>query len=168
MFVTQGKHQLEGLKKPIEKVETLHKKIDLLPTSKTVNVVINETTRQRTEVYGTATVSGRSGLVRSVTEDGTMTIDSGLYNLTALNTGFNPSDEVARYAQNERTQSGVQTISTKGIEEKLDKLLKSFENFESLQIFLDKYTLIGELAPGLSRRISERSENALIMDDVIS
>lgn len=148
---SSGKVSADGLKKPIEKVETLHKKIDLLPSKKTVSVTVNETTNKRTKVYASENVA-RSYVLRDAI--GAQDFE-GLYNLTAFNTGFNPSDEIAKYENNEKVTNNTQAISTKNLEEKLDKLLKYIKEFGSLKVFLDKYTLVGELAPEMSKELAK-------------
>lgn len=148
---SSGKVSADGLKKPIEKVETLHKKIDLLPSKKTVSVTVNETTNKRTKVYASENVA-RSYALRDAI--GTHDFE-GLYNLTAFNTGFNPSDEIAKYENNEKVTNNTQAISTKNLEGKLDKLLKYIKEFGSMKVFLDKYTLVGELAPEMSKEIAK-------------
>lgn len=148
---SSGKVSADGLKKPIEKVETLHKKIDLLPSKKTVSVTVNETTNKRTKVYASENVA-RSYALRDAI--GTHDFE-GLYNLTAFNTGFNPSDEIARYESNDKATNNTQTLSTKNLEDKIDELIKYFKEFGSMKVFLDKYTLVGELAPEMSKELAK-------------
>lgn len=148
---SSGKISADGLKKPIEKVETLHKKIDLLPSKKTVSVTVNETTNKRTKVYATENVA-RSYVLRDAI--GAQDFE-GLYNLTAFNTGFNPGDEIAKYESNEKMRDNNQIFSTKNLEEKLDKLLTYMKEYGSMKVFLDKYTLVGELAPEMSKELAK-------------
>lgn len=148
---SSGKVSADGLKKPIEKVETLHKKIDLLPSKKTVSVTVNETTNKRTKVYASENVA-RSYVLRDAI--GAQDFE-GLYNLTAFNTGFNPGDEITKYESNEKMRDNNQIFSTKNLEEKLDKLLTYMKEYGSMKVFLDKYTLVGELAPEMSKELAK-------------
>ena len=141
-----------NVKGPINSFETLKQKINAVPGRKTVEVIINETTRKRTEVYGTTT-NGRSAISRSLVDEGFVTFHDALYNMTAFNTGFNPSGDIARYDSVTEGGKDTQSISTKGIEERLEKLAELFEQFKELKVYLDKYTLIGELAPGMSKQL---------------
>lgn len=142
-----------NVKGPINSFETLKQKVDAVPGRKTVEVIINETTRKRTEVYGTSASNGRMARAQMFSDEGIVTFNDALYNMTAFNTGFNPSDDISRYASlNDDTQT-IQSISTKGVEDRLEKLAELLEKFQDLKVYLDKNTLIGELAPGMSKQL---------------
>ncbi len=144
-----------NVKGPINSFETLKQKIDAVPGRKTVEVIINETTRKRTEVYGTsASSTGRIARAQMFLDEGAVTFNDAVYNMTAFNTGFNPSDDVARYNASVQERQHEQLISTKGIEERLDKLTELFKQFKELKMYLDEYTLVGKLATSVNREMA--------------
>lgn len=145
-----------NLKNPIQRFETLKQRIDRIPGTKTIEVIINETTRKRTEVYGSSAAStGRAVRAQMFSDEGIVTFNDAVYNMTAFNTGFNPSDEIARYGELEsQNNQQSQLISTKGIEERLEKLAELFEQFKEFKVYLDKYTLVGELTPEINKEMA--------------
>ncbi len=75
--------------------------------------------------------------------------------LVELPTGsrVNTAKETRRLLQNS-SEEEASPISIQRIEEKLDEILNALKKISELKIYLDKYTLVGELAPGVSQELA--------------
>lgn len=141
------------LESPYKKTKKLKDELNALPTSKTINVTINETTKKSTQVAGPYRTNGRSSdLSRSIFglyEDGI----APLYDLPAsLATGFTGDAGRENIGQeNDKLNKLVEEVS-----DKLSKLIDAVGQEKVGNVYLDKRDLVGSIKYEMSKALVKK------------
>ena len=142
-----------SLDKPYKATRKLKDEINALPTSKTVNITINEKTRKSSQVVGSSGPSGRSSdLSRSIYD----LYDNGiapLYDLPAtLASGF--TGDAGR--ENIGHEDNKLNKLVEELSDKLSKLIDAVGQEKVGNVYLDKRDLVGSIKYEMSKALVKK------------
>lgn len=148
-----SKKASSSLDSPYKATKKLKDELNALPTSKTVNVTINEKTKKSTQVVGSSSSNGRSAdLSRSIFglyDDGI----APLYDLPAsLATGFTGDAGRENIGQeNDKLNKLIEELS-----DKLSKLIDAVGQEKVGNVYLDKRDLVGSIKYEMSKALVKK------------
>ena len=143
-----------ALKSPYDSVRNLDKALDDLPTSKTIDITINERTRKYTQTMGSSSNSnGRSSdLSRSIYD----LYDNGiapLYDLPAtLASGFTGDAGRENIGQEDNKLNKL----VEELSDKLSKLIDAVGQEKVGNVYLDKRDLVGSIKYEMSKALVKK------------